>query len=46
MPVDWVVGSPDVTFSGYVIDESTVNRRISDHFYISATATVAPADAG
>lgn len=46
MPVDWVVGSPDVTFSGYVIDESTVNRRISDHFYISATATVAPAGAG
>lgn len=43
MPVDWIVGSPDVSFSGYVIDESTVNRRISDHFYISATATVAPA---
>jgi hypothetical protein len=34
-----------VSFSGYVIDESTVNRRISDHFYISATATVAPATA-
>ena len=46
MPVDWVVGSPDVSFSGYVIDESTVNRKISDHFYISATATVAPAEAG
>ena len=46
MPVDWVVGSPDVTFSDYVIDESTVNRRISDHFYISATATVAPAGDG
>lgn len=44
MPVDWVVGSPDVSFSDYVIDESTVNRRISDHFYISATATVAPAE--
>ena len=46
MPVDWVVGSPDIAFSGYVIDESTVNRRISDHFYINATATVSPADAG
>ena len=46
MPVDWVVGSPDVTFSDYVIDESTVNRRISDHFYISATASVAPAGDG
>lgn len=46
MPVDWVVGSPDIAFSGYVIDESTVNRRISDHFYISATATVAPAAGG
>lgn len=43
MPVDWVVGSPDVAFSGYVIDESTVSRRISDHYYINATATVAPA---
>lgn len=46
MPVDWVVGSPDVSFSDYVIDESTVNRRISDHFYISATASVAPAGDG
>lgn len=46
MPVDWVVGSPDISFSDYVIDESTVNRRISDHFYISATASVAPAGDG
>lgn len=43
MPVDWVVGSPDVTFSGYRLDESPVNRRISDHFLVSARATIAPA---
>ena len=39
MPVDWVVGH-GVSFSNYVIDESPVNRKVSDHFYISATGTV------
>ncbi|WP_182523995.1 endonuclease/exonuclease/phosphatase family protein [Nocardioides dongkuii] len=38
--VDWVVGTPDVTFSEYTRDTSTVSRRISDHFFIAATATI------
>jgi hypothetical protein len=40
MPVDWVVATPQVSFSNYRLDESPVNRRISDHFFISATGTV------
>jgi endonuclease/exonuclease/phosphatase family metal-dependent hydrolase len=41
MPVDWVIATPDVSFSNYWIDESTIARRISDHFLVSATATIA-----
>ena len=40
MPVDWVVATPDVSFSGYVNDKSTKARRISDHHYVAATATI------
>ncbi|CAB4692313.1 unannotated protein [freshwater metagenome] len=43
MPVDWVVGSPQVAFRDYWLDESATARRISDHFFVSATADV-PAD--
>ena len=43
MPVDWVVASPGVAFSDYWLDETPVNRRISDHFLVSARATVPPA---
>lgn len=43
MPVDWVIGTPDVAFSGYRLDESSIRRLISDHFFISATATVGAA---
>ena len=43
MAVDWVVGSNDVSFSGYWQDGTPQARRISDHFIVSATATVAPA---
>lgn len=39
LPVDWVVGS-EVSWSNYQRDTSPVSRRISDHFFISATATV------
>jgi endonuclease/exonuclease/phosphatase family metal-dependent hydrolase len=39
LPVDWVVGS-GVTWSNYWRDTSTVSQRISDHFFISATANV------
>lgn len=44
MPVDWVVATPDVTFSNYVRDTSVPARRISDHYLISATATFSAAD--
>ncbi|MGB0101837.1 MAG: endonuclease/exonuclease/phosphatase family protein [Nocardioides sp.] len=40
IPVDWVVGS-GVTWSAYRRDTSPVTRRISDHYFISATAHVA-----
>jgi hypothetical protein len=38
LPVDWVVGS-GVTWSGYWRDTSPLVTRISNHFFISATAT-------
>ncbi len=41
-PVDWIVGTPQVAFSGYLRDTSTTSRRISDHFLIKATATLPP----
>ena len=37
LPVDWVVGS-GVGWSRYWRDTTPVNQRISDHFFISATA--------
>jgi hypothetical protein len=40
MPVDWVVGTPNVQFTDYIRDTSTVSRRISDHFFVSATVTI------
>ncbi len=43
MPVDWVVGTSDITFTNYVRDESVPARRISDHYLISATATIGAA---
>jgi hypothetical protein len=41
-PVDWIVGSQSVDFSGYVRDTSTEARRISDHYLIKAVATLPP----
>ena len=40
MPVDWIFGSNDITFSGYVRDEGPLVRRTSDHPMIRATATL------
>ena len=40
MPVDWIFGSNDVTFSGYVRDEGPLVRRTTDHPMIVATATL------
>ena len=38
--VDWVVGGGPISWSGYWRDTSPVERKISDHFFISATAHV------
>jgi len=38
--VDWVVGAGDLSWSGYWRDTSPVTTRMSDHFFISATAHV------
>lgn len=43
MDVDWVLGWGGVTFSNYWQDRSTVLRKVSDHFFVSAVATIAPA---
>jgi hypothetical protein len=38
--VDWVVGGNGVSFSSYWRDTTTETRKISDHYFISATAHV------
>ena len=40
LAVDWVVGSPQVSFADHWTDTSPVRRLVSDHFFISATAYV------
>ena len=40
LPVDWVVGSAGIGWSGYWRDTTPVTRKISDHFIVSATAHV------
>lgn len=40
MRVDWLFGSPDAAFSGYIADRGPSVRRITDHAVIRATATV------
>lgn len=40
MSVDWIVGSSQVSFSGYAQDWSTKGRKLSDHPLIAATASV------
>ena len=39
LPVDWLVGS-GAAWSGYWRDTTPVTQRISDHFFISATASI------
>jgi endonuclease/exonuclease/phosphatase family metal-dependent hydrolase len=39
IPVDWVVGN-GMTWSGYWRDTTPITKRISDHFFVSATAHV------
>jgi hypothetical protein len=40
IPVDWVVGAGEISWSGYWRDTTPVTARTSDHFFISATAHV------
>ena len=42
LAVDWVLGWGNVGFSNYVEDRSTM-QVVSDHYFVSATATVGPA---
>ncbi|MBF4762900.1 endonuclease/exonuclease/phosphatase family protein [Nocardioides islandensis] len=41
LAVDWVLGWGNVSFSNYIEDRSTM-RTTSDHYFVSATATVGP----
>jgi endonuclease/exonuclease/phosphatase family metal-dependent hydrolase len=41
LAVDWVMGWGNVSFSNYIEDRSTM-RTTSDHYFVSATATVGP----
>ncbi|WP_426244891.1 endonuclease/exonuclease/phosphatase family protein [Nocardioides sp. LHG3406-4] len=41
--VDWIFGSPEVTFSNYVADRSPLVARTTDHPMVVADATVAAA---
>ncbi|MDO9456142.1 hypothetical protein [Nocardioides sp.] len=38
--VDWVAGSPSVSFTSYVSDTEAGDRRLTDHYFIHTTAHV------
>jgi hypothetical protein len=40
IPVDWVVGSGAITWSRYWRDTTPITTKVSDHFFISATAQI------
>jgi hypothetical protein len=42
MQVDWIFGSTEIQFSGYVTDRRPPIPRVSDHAMVYAQATVAP----
>lgn len=39
-PVDWITGYGNVSFTNYVDDFSSESKRVSDHPFVSATATM------
>jgi endonuclease/exonuclease/phosphatase family metal-dependent hydrolase len=41
-PIDWIVGSPDISWSGYTVNRSRLVRWTSDHPLVAATATLPP----
>ncbi len=40
--IDWVMGTSNVRWSGYTIDDGTLVDKASDHPFIFATASIAP----
>ena len=42
MNVDWIFGSPSISFSGFVTDRSSLVSRTSDHPMVRSTASIAP----
>ncbi len=40
-PIDWIVGSADVSWSGYTVNRGGLVRHTSDHPFVAATATLA-----
>lgn len=38
--VDWIFGTPDITFSGFRLDEGPEVRRITDHAVLTSTVSV------
>lgn len=39
-PIDWIVGSPDISWSGYTVNRGGLVRWTSDHPLVAATATL------
>ncbi|CUR60945.1 putative Endonuclease/exonuclease/phosphatase [metagenome] len=42
MNVDWIFGSPSISFTGFVTDRSSLVNRTTDHPMVRSTATIAP----
>lgn len=42
VPIDWIFGTPDVTFSDPVMDHSDLVRAATDHPFYTATVTLQP----
>lgn len=40
IPVDWVVGAGEIAWSSYWRDTTPITSKVSDHFFISATAQI------
>lgn len=39
-PIYWIVGTPDITWSGYTVERGGLVRWTSDHPLVAATATL------
>jgi hypothetical protein len=45
-PIDWIVGSPEISWSGYTVNRGGLVRWTSDHPLVAATATLPPQPLG